>query len=147
MSIKHLKKAVAIDSPLLKAACQKFAKPGFVPVSQSIKSNDPKIISKAREKYGRENCHVEPGHFQLIKEGGRITPVRFKNGCILFVSKAKLDLIARRKNRLVGLPPVAPTDPDWTRTCPNCDESPVVPETGLCGPCTFGEADTANGNW
>lgn len=39
------------------------------------------------------------------------------------------------------------TEPDWTRKCKNCGESPILPITGLCGPCTFGEADTAGGNW
>lgn len=39
------------------------------------------------------------------------------------------------------------TDPDWTGTCENCGESPILPSTGMCGPCTFGEADTVGGNW
>lgn len=39
------------------------------------------------------------------------------------------------------------TDPDWTGSCCNCGSSPVVPLTGMCGPCTFGEAETAGGNW
>lgn len=39
------------------------------------------------------------------------------------------------------------TTPDWNRECSNCGDSPIVPITGLCGPCTFGEADTAGGNW
>lgn len=37
--------------------------------------------------------------------------------------------------------------PDWSRKCDVCGQRPVVPETGMCGPCTFGEADTAGGNW
>lgn len=37
--------------------------------------------------------------------------------------------------------------PDWSGSCSNCGESPIVPATGLCGPCTFGEAATAGGNW
>jgi len=37
--------------------------------------------------------------------------------------------------------------PDWTKKCAVCGESPVVPITGLCGLCTFGEAETAEGNW
>jgi len=49
-------------------------------------------------------------------------------------------------------PEVVPPDdpklrPDWTRRCLVCGESPVVPATGMCGPCTFGEAGTAGGNW
>lgn len=39
------------------------------------------------------------------------------------------------------------TEPDWNGKCENCGASPIVPCTGLCGPCTFGEAETANGNW
>ena len=39
------------------------------------------------------------------------------------------------------------TRPDWARKCMVCDASPVVPVTGMCGPCTFGEAETVNGNW
>ncbi len=39
------------------------------------------------------------------------------------------------------------SEPDWTTPCEVCGELPTVPETGMCGPCTFGEADTAGGNW
>ena len=37
--------------------------------------------------------------------------------------------------------------PDWTGKCENCEGTPIVPITGLCGPCTFGEAETIGGNW
>lgn len=37
--------------------------------------------------------------------------------------------------------------PDWTHECECCGATPIVPATGMCGPCTFGEADTAGGNW
>ncbi len=37
---------------------------------------------------------------------------------------------------------------DWCRACANCGELPTVKGgIGLCGPCTFGEAETAGGNW
>jgi len=39
------------------------------------------------------------------------------------------------------------TKPDWNKKCENCGETPIVPVTSLCGPCTFGEAETAGGNW
>lgn len=39
------------------------------------------------------------------------------------------------------------TAPDWTHKCENCGATPIVPVTGMCGPCTFGEAETAGGNW
>jgi hypothetical protein len=39
------------------------------------------------------------------------------------------------------------TEPDWNKKCMVCAQSPIVPMTGMCGPCTFGEADTAGGNW
>lgn len=32
--------------------------------------------------------------------------------------------------------------------CESCGMKTVlVEEVGMCGPCTFGEADTINGNW
>lgn len=37
--------------------------------------------------------------------------------------------------------------PDWTRKCENCGQAPIVPLTGMCGPCTWGEAETVAGNW
>ncbi len=39
------------------------------------------------------------------------------------------------------------TEPDWDGKCEVCGMSPIVPVTGMCGPCTFGEADTISGNW
>jgi len=39
------------------------------------------------------------------------------------------------------------TEPDWGGQCEVCGQSPIVPITGMCGPCTFGEAGTINGNW
>lgn len=37
--------------------------------------------------------------------------------------------------------------PDWKGICENCGASPIVPVTGMCGPCTWGDSDTINGNW
>lgn len=36
---------------------------------------------------------------------------------------------------------------DWSTPCAVCDALPTVTETGMCGPCTWGEAATAGGNW
>ena len=36
---------------------------------------------------------------------------------------------------------------DYTRDCDSCGAKPVVNATGLCGPCTFGDAEAAGGNW
>lgn len=50
-------------------------------------------------------------------------------------------------------PPASPAEADdpfgknWDGECENCGESPTVSATGLCGPCTFGEAETIGGNW
>lgn len=30
---------------------------------------------------------------------------------------------------------------DWTKHCENCENTPVIHPTGLCGVCVFGEAD------
>lgn len=37
--------------------------------------------------------------------------------------------------------------PNWEVECENCGQKPTVGDMGLCGPCCFGEADTAGGNW
>lgn len=37
--------------------------------------------------------------------------------------------------------------PDWTTPCQICDEVPTCHPTRLCGPCCFGDAHTAGGNW
>lgn len=42
---------------------------------------------------------------------------------------------------------ISKMEPDWTKNCENCGETPIVPFCGLCGPCCFGEADTMGGNW
>jgi hypothetical protein len=49
--------------------------------------------------------------------------------------------------RELARPAPADCDPDWTRKCESCGASPVMPATGMCGPCTFGEANTAGGEW
>ena len=38
-------------------------------------------------------------------------------------------------------------DKDHQRKCQVCKATPVVWATGLCGPCTWGEAETVGGNW
>jgi hypothetical protein len=38
-------------------------------------------------------------------------------------------------------------DKNWEVACSACGELPTVHPTGLCGPCCFGEAETAGGNW
>jgi hypothetical protein len=38
-------------------------------------------------------------------------------------------------------------EPDWAGECEVCGASPIVPLTGMCGPCSFGEADTVGGAW
>jgi hypothetical protein len=58
----------------------------------------------------------------------------------------------RNRGLSKGLPAPAKThskefEPDWTKKCEVCGETPVVPKTGMCGPCTFGEAETVGGNW
>lgn len=88
-----------------------------------------------------ETNHVEKEGFyasrkSLVKKGvldkkHRLTPLGYE--CYLTRSSNP-----KKKHR---------TEPDWSSICEICGASPVVPNTDLCGPCTFGEADTANGDW
>lgn len=52
--------------------------------------------------------------------------------------------IQARADRPITLDDVRP---DWTRKCKTCAERPIVPFTELCGVCTFGDQECANGNW
>jgi hypothetical protein len=36
---------------------------------------------------------------------------------------------------------------DYAHGCTVCGAKPTVHPTDLCGPCCFGEGETANGNW
>jgi hypothetical protein len=47
----------------------------------------------------------------------------------------------------VEFAPESETKPDWKHSCCVCGQRPIVPLTGMCGPCTFGEAETMGGNW
>ena len=38
-------------------------------------------------------------------------------------------------------------EPDWDSPCDSCGQLPTLPLSGMCGPCTFGEAETVGGNW
>jgi hypothetical protein len=61
----------------------------------------------------------------------------------------------RTKKAKQPAPGVTPTSPEndekfrknYDAKCINCDAKPTVGDTELCGPCCFGEAETANGNW
>ena len=61
--------------------------------------------------------------------------------------------MAKRKKRIKPVETAQAKDddfdssPDWTSECENCGATPTVTDSGMCGPCTFGEADTAGGNW
>ncbi|MFA4971164.1 MAG: hypothetical protein WC683_01030 [bacterium] len=54
-----------------------------------------------------------------------------------------------KKDRLVGASEADEADflPDYSRKCVVCGATPVLPCTDMCGPCTFGEAETLDGNW
>jgi hypothetical protein len=55
------------------------------------------------------------------------------------MGRARAKLI-RRCAELVGQQRREAHQPP-ARGCSNCGAVPAIPETGLCGPCTFGESD------
>ena len=52
-----------------------------------------------------------------------------------------------RQEKKARIAALADGGKDYDTPCGNCDAVPTVNPTALCGPCCFGEADTANGNW
>ena len=55
--------------------------------------------------------------------------------------------IEKQKDEEVPAKDDSDTTPDWGIPCSLCGSVPTLPLTGMCGPCTFGEVDTAGGNW
>lgn len=74
-------------------------------------------------------------------------PCRCRTCKRLFATAQAAEQHQRDKHMPRSTPYQPSTDADWNAKCEVCDASPIVPATGMCGPCTFGEADTANGNW
>lgn len=73
-----------------------------------------------------------------------------RNTCRHEAQRVRIQDARRRSKDLLrrGIAPAqAEIEPDWSGLCEACGQSPIVPLTGLCGPCTFGEADTYGGNW
>lgn len=69
-------------------------------------------------------------------------------------SKQSRERYQRRRQQSQPLPeqPIASSDDsesskNWDVKCMNCNATPTVGDTELCGPCCFGEAETMNGNW
>jgi hypothetical protein len=53
----------------------------------------------------------------------------------------------QKKKELPRRDDASDMEPDWEHECDVCGSVPTVPETGMCGPCTFGDASTADGDW
>ena len=53
----------------------------------------------------------------------------------------------KRQQRKEDIPDPKEIEPDWSKKCIVCGAKPILPATEMCGPCTFGEAETAGGNW
>jgi hypothetical protein len=59
-------------------------------------------------------------------------------------SKTKVNVAGRAPE---PAPKMRDGDKDWQTECCVCGQTPTVHPTDLCGPCCFGEAETAGGNW
>lgn len=57
------------------------------------------------------------------------------------------EIIDESGNKITGEKAKNLCCPDWSKKCEVCGASPILPLTGMCGPCTFGEAETIDGNW
>jgi hypothetical protein len=81
---------------------------------------------------------------RVLKKGERPTPgAPLRSSHFSTCPNAKQHRKAKPQPRAAELD----CDPDWTPKCESCGASPVMPATGMCGPCTTGEADTMGGDW
>lgn len=60
---------------------------------------------------------------------------------------AEVQAQLRQHGATVGGRSMKDGDKDWDTGCQACGQKPTVHPTQLCGPCCFGEAETAGGNW
>lgn len=96
----------------------------------------PDCGRKFRGTYGLEV------HWQAVHNPGALAPVKRDRERKL---NPNFDGQGRRDPR-EPLDPNSST-PRWDYDCIVCGQTPVLPLTEMCGPCTFGEADTVGGNW
>lgn len=83
---------------------------------------------------------VFPVHEQKFFEKQGFTPPKRCRACRSKRRQEKEEKAPQKSDGLTG-------DKNWGVKCMVCNGEPTVGETGLCGPCCFGEADTVNGNW
>jgi hypothetical protein len=143
-----------LDHPLLIEACLKKAPEGYVPIKQCTDCQEGAIKKDMVAEYGKDNVQIVRGHFEIFKDKStkKLVALPIERGCIVYVRKSRLDAMEERKQRLLVLDPktkkmVPAGDPDYAHECTSCGDKPVVPQTQMCGVCTWGELDRANGNW
>lgn len=94
--------------------------------------------------YSRVQCEAKVREIYAREE--RV----FKEWCKNSSDNALADVPDYQPYARVPEPLTAPLrdgDKNWDHPCDNCDGLPTVHPLGLCGPCTWGEADTYGGNW
>lgn len=79
---------------------------------------------------------VWPVHEQKFFEKQGFTPPKRCRAC-----RQK-----KRAEKEAKQPPQEPKDKEWGN-CSSCEQFQPLTSVSMCGPCTFGEADTINGNW
>lgn len=90
---------------------------------------------------------------QLLQERGHVT---VKESIIpegTSTAKVRYFVLTDKAPKATKVAPAKSTeglkdgDKCYAAGCSNCGQRPTVFPTGLCGPCCFGEAATAGGNW
>lgn len=81
----------------------------------------------------------KPGWTLCGVQTNRINPKKDMATCNGCRAKADLPQIIKSNDPEVRA--------DWSKKCMVCGQGPVLPLTGMCGPCTFDEAETFGGNW
>ena len=143
MSAASAKGAETLNHPTLLDAVAKHCPPGFKPLEQHVSNKHFEITQKKlTARHGKDNVLFVQGHYQFHATHRRKFVEHYKNGWMVFVKDRP-----NRRTVKIGDREVEAGAPDWSRECASCGCSPVVPETGKCGPCTWGEWKTANGNW
>lgn len=116
---------------------------GFVFERQVLHGPIGPIKKTVEKQHGADNCVVLPGHWVAVPQekrgAGPKDPAMFlTEGCRVYVRAAP----PKKKRPMIKVNgrDTEAWEPDYSRKCKECDAGPVVPQTGLCALCQWGDS-------
>lgn len=115
---------------------------GFRFERQVLRGGTGAILKAAERQYGAGNAVVLPGHWMIPKTTHRFgglkdPPVLIPDGCRVYIREPPPK--PKRPTIIADGRQVEAWEPDYSRKC-ECGGGPVVPQTGKCALCQWGDS-------